>query len=46
MCPKCEIVEMRVEKREENQLYLKCKKCGEETTINIEDLEQSVNQDE
>lgn len=45
MCPKCTMVEMRVDKVQDNQMYFVCKKCGETKVVNIEDLEP-VNQDE
>ena len=45
MCPKCTMVEMRVDKVQDNQMYFVCKKCGETKVVNIEDLE-SANQDE
>ena len=40
MCPKCEIVDMRVERRVGNQLYLKCRKCGEEAQISVEEEDE------
>ena len=43
LCPQCKMVEMRVEKVENNVIYLKCKKCGTETSVSVEELE---NQDE
>lgn len=37
-CPKCEILEMRVEKVESENIHYKCKKCGEEKVINVNQL--------
>ena len=45
-CPKCNLVEMRVDKSDETNLYFICKKCGTTKEVSIEELNQSVNQDE
>ena len=39
-CPKCQLLEMRVEKVENNEIHYKCKQCGEEIIKKIEDLEK------
>lgn len=39
-CPKCKMVEMRVEKVVDNQIYYKCKKCGEEEIVNINEIKE------
>lgn len=40
-CPECELLEMRVEKVENNEMYYKCKRCGKEIIVPIpEDEEQ------
>ncbi len=36
-CSKCRLVEMRVEKVENNIVTLKCPKCGQEEQTEIED---------
>ena len=38
-CPECEIIEMRVERVEDNTIHYKCKKCGKEVKKTIEELE-------
>lgn len=39
-CPKCKLIEMRVEKVIDNEIHYKCKQCGEETVKKIEELER------
>ena len=29
-CPNCQLIEMRVEKVENDEIHYKCKKCGKE----------------
>ena len=38
-CPKCKLVEMRVDRVEDNVIHYKCKKCGKEETKLVEELE-------
>lgn len=40
-CPKCKIIEMRVEKVEDDIIHYKCKNCGEEEKIDIKELEKN-----
>lgn len=39
-CSKCQLLEMRVEKVVDNEIHYKCKNCGKEETVNVEDLEK------
>lgn len=39
-CPKCQIIEMRVEKVEDNIIHYKCKNCGKEEIIDAKELEK------
>ena len=38
-CPECKLVEMRVDKVEDDLIYFVCKKCGKEITKTIEEVE-------
>lgn len=40
-CPKCQLIEMRVDRVEGGIIYYKCKACGEEATQKEEELEES-----
>lgn len=42
-CPKCQIIEMRVDRVEDNVIHYRCKKCGNEETITQEELENKEN---
>lgn len=42
-CPKCQLIEMRVNKVIDNQIHYVCKNCGKEVTKNIEELEKENN---
>lgn len=39
-CPRCQLIEMRVNKVEEEKIYYECKSCGEQKTIDITDLKE------
>ena len=39
-CPKCQLLEMRVDKVVDNEIHYKCKNCGKEEIINTEELEK------
>lgn len=39
-CPKCQLIEMRVNKVEEEKIYYECKSCGEQQVVDIKELEQ------
>ena len=39
-CPKCELIEMRVNKVENDKMYYQCKNCGEERVVDIKEIEQ------
>lgn len=39
-CPQCKIIDMRVEKVENNVIHYVCKKCGETLDKTIEELEK------
>ena len=45
-CNKCKLVEMKVEKIEENKMKMKCKKCGTIETIEIPKEEKTVNENQ
>jgi predicted RNA-binding Zn-ribbon protein involved in translation (DUF1610 family) len=45
ICPKCKFVEMRVDRVDDTNVYYKCKKCGEEKTETIKEIEER-NKDE
>lgn len=45
-CPKCQILEMRVDKVKNNQIYYICKKCGKQIIVDIEELKKNENKDE
>ena len=38
-CPKCQLIEMRVDKVENGEIHYKCKVCGEEIIKKEEELE-------
>lgn len=42
-CPKCKLLEMRVERVENDTIYYKCKKCGKEEILKINDLKEKKN---
>ena len=37
-CPKCQLVEMRVDRVTDDEIHYVCKKCGEEIIKSIEDM--------
>ena len=39
-CPKCQLIEMRVNKVEEEKIYYECKSCGEQQVIDAAELEE------
>lgn len=39
-CPKCQLIEMRVNKVEEEKIYYECKSCGEQKVIDATELEE------
>lgn len=39
-CPKCQLIEMRVDKVEDEKIYYKCKSCGKQEIVNISELEK------
>jgi predicted RNA-binding Zn-ribbon protein involved in translation (DUF1610 family) len=39
-CPKCQLIEMRVDKVEEEKIYYECKSCGEQKVIDAIELEE------
>lgn len=39
-CPKCQLLEMRVDKVVDNEIHYKCKNCGKEEIKKIEELEE------
>lgn len=40
LCSKCKIVEMKMDKVEDNKMYFKCKRCGNEAEKTIEEMQQ------
>lgn len=38
-CPKCQLLEMRVNKVEDEKIYYECKNCGKTEVIEISELE-------
>ena len=40
VCPDCQLIEMRLERVEDDVFYFKCKKCGKEITKKTEELEE------
>lgn len=44
-CPKCQLLEMRVDRVTNNEIHYKCKKCGKEEVKTIEEIEKK-NKDE
>ncbi len=39
-CPNCKLVEMRVDKVQEDKIHYVCKKCGKEVIKDIKELEE------
>ena len=39
-CSKCQLIEMRVNKVEEEKIYYECKNCGEQKVIDVTELEE------
>lgn len=39
-CPKCQLIEMRVDKVIDDEIYYVCKNCGEEVVKSVEELEK------
>ncbi len=39
-CPKCQLIEMRVNKVEQEKIYYECKSCGEQKIIDAAELEE------
>lgn len=39
-CPKCQLLEMRVDKVVDNEIHYICKNCGEKVIKSIEELEK------
>lgn len=39
-CPKCQLIEMRVNKVEDEKIYYECKSCGEQKVIDTAELEE------
>ena len=39
-CPKCQLVEMRVDRVENDVIHYVCKKCGEYIEQKIEEIEE------
>lgn len=42
-CPKCQLLEMRVDKVLDNEIHYICKSCGEKVIKSIEELEKENN---
>lgn len=40
-CKKCEYVEMKMHKVENNNMIFKCKQCGNEETISMSEIENT-----
>ena len=39
-CPKCLLLEMRVDRVEDNKMYYKCKNCGTEEVVELPEDEE------
>lgn len=39
-CAKCQLIEMRVDKVKDGQIYYVCKNCGREEIVSIQELEE------
>lgn len=42
-CPKCQLLEMRVDKVINDEIHYICKNCGKEIIKNVEELEKKNN---
>lgn len=39
-CAKCQLIEMRVDKVKDGQIYYVCKNCGREEIVSIQELKK------
>lgn len=39
-CPKCQLIEMRVDRVTDNEIHYICKNCGKEVIKSVEELEK------
>lgn len=44
-CPKCQLLEMRVDKVKDEQIYYVCKNCGREEIVSIQQLNEDESQE-
>lgn len=44
-CPKCQLLEMRVDKVKDEQVYYVCKNCGREEIVSIQQLNEDESQE-
>lgn len=42
-CPKCQLLEMRVDKVDDKEIHYVCKNCGKEAIKSVEELEKENN---
>jgi len=40
LCSKCKIIEMKMNRVEDNKMYFKCKRCGNEEEKIIEEVKE------